>query len=502
MRLIVLQLFLVLFHKGLSQTSLSPLFLDNMVLQQGRPMPFFGKSNPGLVIEIKLGNQTGSTVVQSDSSWRITLPPAKASPDPVQLLVYSQTDTLCRRNILVGDVWLCTGQSNMEWAFSRDAFALEETVLADQPQIRLYNTTYAGKYVYGVPYTDSVLATLNTEEFYSGGWEPCTPQTVQSFSAIGYYFAKKITAETGIPIGVINLSIGGAPIETFISREALAADPEFKQKATGNWLINSNLPEWIRERGLQNLGHLSGASSQQGPGPDHAYKPGFAYAASIPAFAQLPVAGILFYQGESNSLEAPRVFEYGSLLKLLVRQYRQQWKQPNLPFYWVQLSSIDTSYYKSGYWPAFRDLQRKMLDSIPFSGMAVTSDIGDPRDVHPRNKRTVGNRLAVWALHYTYGRENVMPSGPLIKNLRVRKNRLILSFRYASGGFATADGQAIRGFSLDGSSTTTAISKRKKIVLPFTSKPSYVYYGWEPYSSANLINKAGLPASTFRIKIN
>ena len=146
--------------------------------------------------------------------------------------------------------------------------------------------------------------------------------------------------------------------------------------------------------------------------------------------------------------------------------------------------------------------KERMLDSIPFSGMAVTSDIGDPRDIHPRNKRTVGNRLAAWALHYIYGRENIIPSGPLIKDIRVRKNRLILSFRYASGGFATADEQPIRGFSLDGSSTTTAISKRKKIVLPFTSKPSYVYYGSAPYYSTNLINKAGLPAFTFRLKIN
>jgi sialate O-acetylesterase len=486
----------------MGQLRLSKLFSNNMILQRNQPIRVFGKGVPGKLVELRFSSRFYATLTQADSSWSVVMEPLGIYSQPQKMAVISGGDSITIENILVDDVWICSGQSNMEWPFSRDAFASDETALADQPQIRLYNTTYAGKSVYGVPYTDSVLATLNTEEFYSGKWEPCTPHTVQSFSAIGYYFAKKITAETGIPIGVINLAIGGAPIETFISREALAADPEFKQKVKGNWLLNSNLPEWIRERGLQNLGHLSGASSQQGPGPDHAYKPGFAYAASIPAFAQLPVAGILFYQGESNSLEVSRVFEYGSLLKLLVRQYRQQWKQPNLPFYWVQLSSIDTSYYKSSYWPAFRDLQRKMLDSISFSGMAVTSDIGDPWDVHPRNKRTVGNRLAVWALHYTYGRENVMPSGPLIKNLRVRKNRLILSFRYASGGFATADGQAIRGFSLDGSSTTTAISKRKKIVLPFTSKPSYVYYGWAPYSSGNLINKAGLPASTFRKKIN
>jgi sialate O-acetylesterase len=490
------------FTPVLGQLRLSGLFSDNMILQRNQPIRVFGTGVPGKLVELRFFNRFYATMAEPDSSWSVVMEPLGVNSQPQKLVVISGRDSIITENILVGDVWLCTGQSNMEWPFSRDAFATEETALAEQPQIRLYNTTYAGKYVYGVPYTDSVLATLNTEEFYSGGWEPCTPQTVQSFSAIGYYFAKKITAETGIPIGVINLAIGGAPIETFISKEALAADPQFKQKATGNWLLNSTLPEWIRERGLQNLGHLSGASSQQGPGPDHAYKPGFAYAASIPVFAQLPVAGILFYQGESNSLEAPRVFEYGSLLKLLVRQYRQQWKQPNLPFYWVQLSSIDTSFYKSGYWPAFRDLQRKMLDSISFSGMAVTSDIGDPRDVHPRNKRTVGNRLAAWALHYKYGRENIIPSGPLIKDIRVRKNRLILSFRYSSGGLATSDGQHIRGFSVDGKTGTTVKIKRKKIVLPFNSKPSYVYYGWAPYSSANLINKAGLPASTFRKKIN
>ncbi len=485
-----------------AQLAVSALFEDHMVLQRNQPIRVHGKGSPNQTVSVRFNKQSATAIIGKDSSWIVVLGSFRASREPQQLVVIAGTDTIIRKNILVGDVWICTGQSNMEWAFSRDEFASEESPQAEQPLIRLYNTSFAGKYVYGETYTDSILQRVNTTDFYKGNWQTCTPETVQQFSAIGYYFAKKITAETGIPVGLINLAIGGAPIETFISRQAFENDPAFKSKLHENWLYNSALPGWIRERGLQNVGHLPEAKDQYSAGPDHAYKPGFAFASSIPQLSGLPVAGILLYQGESNSLEIERVREYGSLLQLMAKDYRKQWKQENLPFYWVQLSSIDTPGYKSQYWPAFRDIQRACLDSIPNSGMAVSSDIGNPRDVHPRNKRTVGYRLAAWALHHQYGVKKIVPSGPLLNRVSLKKNSVVLRFKYASSGFSTSDHQPVRGFSFDGKTALTPILKRKKIILPFDSKPDHVFYGWEPFSTANLINNAGFPASTFYKKIN
>jgi sialate O-acetylesterase len=484
-----------------AQLQLADCFADHMVLQRNQLNPVWGKGNPEATILLEFGNIKIETKIQQDSSWRLVLPALKANAEPEKMLIRSGNEVISRQDILIGDVWICTGQSNMEWAFSRDEFAKEEAASTNQPLIRLYNTSFAGKYVYGVPYSDSILKRLQVDSFYSGSWMVCTDQTVQAMSAIGYYFAKEIVTNTGVPIGIINLAVGGALIETFIDKAAIASHPDFKQKLEGNWLYNPALPEWIRERGRQNLAKLLAFPSSENSGPNHAYKPGFAFEAAIPRLSKLPVAGVLFYQGESNSLEEDRVFEYGSLMQLLVRNYRDYWKNSKLPFYWVQLSSIDTANYAAKYWPAFRNLQRDLVDSIPYSGMAVSSDIGNPGDVHPRNKRTVGKRLAAWALNKHYGKKSVVASGPLLHSVRIRGKKLILRFDYTAGRLQTSDGLNLRGISLDGKTESPAILRKKKILINFIHLPTVVYYGWTPYSTGNLINKAGLPASTFKKQI-
>ncbi|WP_290797312.1 sialate O-acetylesterase [Flavihumibacter sp. UBA7668] len=472
-----------------------------MILQRSKPNPVWGKGNPKAEILLEFGNVKIETKVQEDSTWRLVLPALNVNTKPQKIILQSGNEMISRQNILIGDVWLCTGQSNMEWAFSRDEFAKDEKATTNQPLIRLYNTSFAGKYIYGVPYTDSILMRLQVDSFYSGSWMVCTDQTVQDMSAIAYYFAKEIVTNTGVPIGIINLAVGGAPIETFIDKAAIASHPDFKQKLEGNWLYNPALPEWIRERGRQNLEKRLSSPSSENFGPNHAYKPGFAFEAAIPRFSKLPIAGVLFYQGESNSLEENRVFEYGSLMQLLVKNYRDCWKNSKLPFYWVQLSSIDTLNYAARYWPVFRNLQRELLDSIPYSGMAVTSDIGNPRDVHPRNKRAVGKRLSAWALNQLYGKKSIVASGPLLHSVCIRGKKLIIRFDYTAGRLQASDGLNLRGFSLDGKTESPAILRKKKVIMNFSQLPTAVYYGWAPYSTGNLINKAGLPASTFKKQI-
>ena len=177
-------------------------------------------------------------------------------------------------------------------------------------------------------------------------------------SAVGYYFAKAITDSEKIPIGLINLAIGGAPIETFISREVFQADKRFTKKVQGDWLTNESLPLWARDRGRQNVGANKNGYADD-LGLNHGYKPGFAYASGIAPITNFPIKGILWYQGETNAQEPQRIKEYRALMHLLINDYRKKFKEPAMPFYWVQLSSIDTAKYKSHYWPQFRDEQRK-----------------------------------------------------------------------------------------------------------------------------------------------
>lgn len=494
-----LSLLLLLPFISFGQLKMVNIFSDNMVLQRNEPIRIWGKASPGKIVCVSFANETKTTTVQNDSSWMISLTKQKANTHPQTIFISCGNEKFELENVLIGDVWLCSGQSNMEWPMMSEMHWSEEKYNALQPLIRLNNPPPAGRYVYGVAYTDSLNNRLTTTNFYQRtSWQSCDSNTVKAMSAVGYYFAKSVVEKEGIPIGLINLSIGGAPIETFISREAMANDKRFASKVQGDWLENNNLPAWTRERGKQNVGNNANGYKDD-LGLNHAYKPGFAYESGVKPLLPFLVKGVLWYQGESNSLEKERVNEYKDLLHLLIDDYRKGWKKPDMPFYWVQLSSIDTTNYKSQYWPQFRDEQRKLLSEVKNGGMAVCSDIGFKNDVHPTNKKVVGERLARWALMQVYS-EDIVPSGPLPLNATFENENVIVSFQYAKG-LHTADGNALRGFSLDAKNEVEARIQNDKIIIPVSSKPSFVYYGWKPFSDANLVNEENLPASTFKIEV-
>lgn len=483
-----------------AQIQPAKIFSDHMVLQRDQPVHIWGKASPGKTIEISFSGASKSVVVKPDSTWSIYFNKQKSNTKPQTIRIECEKETLEFNDILIGDIWLCSGQSNMEWPMEREMHWKEEKYHADQPLIRFTNPPPAGRYVYGVPYPDSLNRRLTKDRFYLwDGWNICDSQTVKSMSAVAYYFAKRMVSSENIPIGLINLSIGGAPIETFISREALERSKQFSAKVKGNWLNNDHLPQWIRERAKQNVGNnVNGYGDDLGL--NHAYKPGFAFAGGIEPILPLPIKGVLWYQGESNALEWARVEEYKDLLHLLIDDYRARWNQPTMPFLWVQLSSIDTLKYHSQYWPQFRDEQRKLLNEVKNSGMAVCSDIGFRDDVHPTDKKTVGERLARWALHFTC-KKNIVPSGPLPLNAKYINGNIVIRFRYAERGLHTTDGNAVSGFSTNGKTETEAIIQTKKIIIAVKEKPSFIYYGWQPFSTGNLVNAEGLPASTFKLEV-
>jgi sialate O-acetylesterase len=482
-----------------AQLTMGSIFSDNMVMQHSKPICIFGKANPNQLVTVSFEGETKSTLVQTDSNWIVFFKKQAVSELPHTLSIVCGLQKIIFENIVIGDVWLCIGQSNMEFPMTRELNFKDEKNNSNLPLVRFYNPTYAGKNTYNIAFSDSIVNKLNAKDFYEGQWQICDSLTFKNMSAVAYYFGKSIFTNTEIPIGLINLSIGGAPLETFISAQTLKNSGQFSNKVTHNWLTNSSLPIWVRERGTQNIGSVSSVISDD-LGKNHAYKPGFAYNAGIASLTRFPIKGFICYQGESNAQELDRVFEYGDLTQLMVNDFREKWKEPKLPYYFVQLSSKDTVKYKSEYWPQFRDQQRILNEHLLYSGMAVSSDLGFKNDVHPTNKKEVGIRLAKWALFKTYKME-LIPSGPVPIKAVFRNGTVIILFNYLAKGLQTSDGLALKGFSLDGVNDVIANIERKAVLIKCKEKPEYVYYGWKPFTDANLINSENLPASTFKIPV-
>ncbi|MBP8115656.1 MAG: hypothetical protein KAY50_09885, partial [Chitinophagaceae bacterium] len=469
-----------------AQLKVAEVFSDNMLLQRNKPIKVWGKGIPGRSVNVLFSKEKKTTEITNDSVWIVTFPKQKATTHSQILSVTSEAEQIEFKNILIGDVWICTGQSNMEWPMVKEQHWKDEIHSAEQSNIRLLNPPPAGRNVFGVPYTDSLISRLTTERFYDwNGWQQCDSISVRLMSAVAYYFAKKVFSETGVPIGIINLSIGGAPLETFISTEALSQQVTFRKKVNGNWLSNDALPIWIRERGTQNVGKNNNVPADE-QGPNHAYKPGFAFKAGIDSLRNFSVKGILIYQGESNAEEPERVDEYKELFKLFIKEYREVWSNKQLPIYWIQLSSIERKY-----WAMFRNNQLQLLKETHNTGMAVTSDIGLKNDVHPPDKKTVGERLARWALKKTYYKK-IIPSGPLPLSAKYRNGKVIVSFQYMANGLKTSDDKPLKGFSIDGKNETKAIFGDRGIIIPVSSKPQVIYYGWSPFSNGNLVNSENL----------
>jgi sialate O-acetylesterase len=484
---------------GNAQLRVAKIFSDNMVLQREQPVHIWGKGMPGKRVTASFAGKKENSVVKTDSSWSIYFEKQKANRSPQSIYIESDGKKIELKNVLIGDIWLCLGQSNMQFSMIEEMHFKDEVKKSDQPLIRLYNPSFIGKNIFGTQYTDSMIRRLTVKDFYSAVlWQTCDSNSVKTMSAVGYYFAKEIVQNENIPIGLIHLAIGGCPLETFISKDVLKRSQQFSAKANGNWLTNEALPVWVRERGKQNVGDIKNIQTDE-LGPNHGYKPGFAFASGIEPILALPVKGAIWYQGESNAQEMERVLEYAALQKLMIEDYRNKWHLTSMPFYWVQLSSIDSTNYKSQLWPQFRNEQRLLLNMTKNGGMAVCSDIGFRNNVHPTNKKDVGERLARWALNKTYKKE-VVPSGPLPLKAGYEKGKIIVSFQYAKG-LTTSANKALRGFSLDGKNDTEATIESDKVIIVAKQKPEAVYYGWEPFTDANLVNAEMLPASTFKIKV-
>lgn len=483
---------------------LDPWFGDGMVLQREQPIRIIGTAAPSGRLMVRLGTETTTVVVEPSGLWSAVFAGRAASSQPIQITVEERGQTLTIGNVLVGDVWICAGQSNMEFPLSRDAEAKQELAKANLPLIRLRNYSFAGQYRSAAPLDATTVARMTVANFYAGRWEPGTPKGTAPMSAVGYYFAQRVAADTGVPIALVNYAVGGAPIEAFISREALASNGVFRKKVTGNWLTNESIEgSFVRLRAQQHLGQAKDAPSDD-CGPNHGFKPGFAWVAGPAQATHFAIKGVLWYQGESNAIRQEDIAEYGALMKLLVADWRQRWQQPNLPFYWVQLPSINEPARQ--FWPEFREVQRQLTTEITSSGMAVALDVGTPKDVHPRNKRPVGERLAALALRDLYGRKDLIAEGPVAIDARQAGKTIRVRFRSAEGltlvGPTTplvetrqkgaTDFKVARGTRVEGN----------ELVVETDGPVAEIRYAWHMNAAADLRNGAGLPAGPFVLKVS
>jgi sialate O-acetylesterase len=339
------------------ELSLALPFSGHMVLQSRAKTTVWGRACPKAEVAVSFASQVKKTRANDHGEWRVKLDPLAVSDAPQELCVSSGRQEVVCRDVLVGEVWLCAGQSNMEWPLAAEAHADRETPLANRPGIRLLNFTYAGQGYFAKPFDDAVLARLTPDEFYEGRWRKCTPRSASKLSAVGYYFAKELDDAVDPPIGVINLAVGGSPAEAWIRRDALAAAAELSAMLKGDWLENDALDSWCRRRGVENLGDALAADqylATDDSGPNHPFKPGFLWDAGIAELAPFPIRGVLWYQGESNAPERWRIPQHERLFRLLVDDWRQQWGRGDFPFLFCQLSSIGTEQgYQSHYWPEF-----------------------------------------------------------------------------------------------------------------------------------------------------
>lgn len=464
---------------------LSPLYTDNMVLQHACDLSLSGRADAGEAVTVEIAGQKRKAVADENGRWSVVLKPLKAG-GPYELKVSTRRREFRFQDVLAGEVWLCSGQSNMEFMLKQAVTGKRDVPLSENRNIRLYNMRPRWA-TYDRPWEKDALDSVNHLKYFRPTeWQACTPKTAADFSAIAYYFGRILQDSLQIPVGLICNAVGGSPAEAWVERRTL--EHEFPI-ILRNWKENDLIQEWARGRAQLNI-KLSEDKLQR-----HPYEPCYLYETAVKPLLSYRIKGVLWYQGESN---AHNTDAHDRLFPLLVNSWREAWKAADLPFYMVQISSMDRPS-----WAWFRDSQRRLAEKLPGVYMAVSSDCGDSLDVHPRRKQPVGERLAAQALYHTYGLKNHVPCGPVYRSVEFVKGEARLTFDWAEG-MQGADGEPLRGFEIAGAdglfhaARCTVDGNCIRVSASGVKHPVAVRYGWQPFTRANLVNGAGLPASTFR----
>ncbi len=492
------------------QFKTSSMFSDGMVIQRDMPMNVFGTGEPGEIITVSFKNNKNKTKVGNTGKWFVELPKVAASSTSSILTVSSGKDTIEIKDVLVGDVWLCSGQSNMDRSVASFKNAEQDIASANFPEIRLFT----------IPNTSSITPLGDVK----GAWAKCSPESVKSFSAVGYYYGRTLYQNLNIPLGLIESASGGTPIETWIPLDLqMREDPavvsimkkmednpysEAGEEKKHEQLISAweiKMSKW-NEKGKK--GRAPRKPRKKGDPRLHKNCPGNLCNGMIFPIVQFPIKGAIWYQGESN---AGRADNYLLSLELLASSWRKMWKQEELPLYIVQLPNFRAPWLapagKSN-WASMREVVLQASKQIPNVGFAVTIDLGEAGDIHPQNKQDVGDRLGRVALHETYGKKDFVWTGPIVESCLFDAGKVIVTFENGGAPLAVNKGEKLYGFALTGTAGTAVHAEALILdgnTVEVSSKnikePVAIHYAWgdNPVGS-NLINKEGLPASPFMFK--
>ena len=500
----------------------NPLFTDGAVLQRGQSVPVWGTANDSEKVTVEFGKQKLTTTAK-DGTWRVNLKPLTAG-GPFTMTI-SGENTVTVNNLLVGEVWVCSGQSNMEFPFARTAEVKDETPKANFPKIRMFTVK---KKISIKPQTEA-----------EGSWVECSPQTVGGFSAVGYFFARELYQKLNIPVGMIHTSWGGTPAQAWTSIEGFGTDPELKEYADGAKQNLENYPAALAaypakmeeykaakktwdetvakpaQEALKAWTEATAKAKQDGQplpkkpapagkapappvGPDGSQNhPTTLYNGMLAPVIPYAIKGAIWYQGESN---AGKARQYRTLFPAMIADWRAKWKQGDFPFFFVQIAPFN------GQPPEIREAQFLTLAKTKNTAMAVTTDVGNPNDIHPTRKEPVGQRLALAARALVYG-EKIEYSGPLYQAMKTKGGDVSLRFTHTGGGLVAKDGD-LRGFTIAGADgkfvPAKAVIQGNNVIVSAegVTEPKAVRYGWVNSPDVNLFNKEGLPASPFRTDVD
>lgn len=485
-----------------AELTLNALFSDHMVLQQEKPVPVWGWANAGDNVTVMFAGQKAQATADADGKWAATLEPLKANAEPQTLKVASSgQDRLVKvEDVLVGEVWLASGQSNMAMTVSRSQDFEAEKAKANLPQLRVF--------------TERSIAARTPNVDAKGTWAICSPDTVGSFSATAYFMGQTLQKELDVPVGLVVSAVGGTPIENWIDAEKQKAVSELEEFTTNLLAATANFDEAAATARYEKQAEAwkAKAAEARKAGKEIPRKPrdpvaqfrakggpGDLFNGKIAPLVPFAVRGMIWYQGEGNS-HSGKSHLYVHHMPTLIKEWRALWGDDSIPFGMVQLPN----FIRDGEgWMEVQEAFLKTVQNVPNTGMAITIDVGDPKDIHPKNKQAVGKRLAIWALGDVYGQDVPDTMGPTPSDSKVDGNKVVVSFDHVNSGLKAPNGD-LTGFEVadaDGKwNQANASIDGKSVVVssPSVKAPTAARYAWESNATASLYNGAGLPASPFR----
>ncbi|MGZ3756292.1 MAG: sialate O-acetylesterase [Mucilaginibacter sp.] len=463
------------------------IFGSSMVLQQGIKVPVWGTAKPGQEIRLSFAGKTNKAKTDANGKWIVKLPVMKAG-GPFKMVISSADDTVMFDDILIGEVWLASGQSNMQFQLAEANNAAKEIEEAKYPKIRFFKV--------GLNISSKPL------EKVSGSWKACIPENARGFSAVAYFFARELYQDKNVAVGIISSSWGATPAEAWTSGNALIGHPDFKDSITRYQTLQEDW-ELLYRNYLKSVEAAKDSNNKAKPliMPKQKNYPSALYNAMIAPVVPYGIKGVIWYQGEGNTTRAT---QYRSLFPLLINDWRSKWDDAKLPFIFVQLANFkprNTEPLFTDDWASLREAQAMAL-KLPNTGMAIAIDVGDAKTIHPKNKQDVGKRLYLVANHIVYKQPGIY-SGPQFNGLTIQDNKMELRFKQIGDGLTSKDDK-LKGFMIAGADKKFYWADAEiigdKVVVSSTqvSHPVAVRYAWVSNPECNLYNKEGLPAPPFR----